>query len=72
MITEHFLSALALSSLEKTEASRDNYCKLTRDIFHKTWSFFKKQNNNNNKNSARQWWHMPLIPALGRQRLADF
>jgi hypothetical protein len=21
---------------------------------------------------ARQWWRMPLIPALGRQRQADF
>jgi hypothetical protein len=21
---------------------------------------------------AGQWWRMPLIPALGRQRLADF
>jgi hypothetical protein len=21
---------------------------------------------------ARQWWHMPLIPALGRQRQMDF
>jgi hypothetical protein len=21
---------------------------------------------------AGQWWHMPLIPALGRQRQVDF
>jgi hypothetical protein len=24
------------------------------------------------KNSRRAWWHMPLIPALGRQRQANF
>jgi hypothetical protein len=23
-------------------------------------------------NRAGQWWHKPLIPALGRQRWADF
>jgi hypothetical protein len=22
--------------------------------------------------SAGQWWHMPLIPALGRQRISEF
>jgi hypothetical protein len=22
--------------------------------------------------TARQWWRMPVIPALGRQRQADF
>jgi hypothetical protein len=22
--------------------------------------------------SSRQWWHTPLIPALGRQRQVDF
>jgi hypothetical protein len=24
------------------------------------------------KKVAGQWWHRPLIPALGRQRQADF
>jgi hypothetical protein len=24
------------------------------------------------ESSAGQWWHMPLIPALGRQKQADF
>jgi hypothetical protein len=27
---------------------------------------------NENGAVAGQWWHMPLIPALGRQRQPDF
>jgi hypothetical protein len=32
---------------------------------------FKKDINNSLK-GTRQWWCTPLIPALGRQRQADF
>jgi hypothetical protein len=34
-----------------------------------------KQNKNkqtNKQNEAGQWWHMPVIPALGRQKQAYF
>jgi hypothetical protein len=27
---------------------------------------------NKQTNKARQWWHKPLIPALGRQKQVDF
>jgi hypothetical protein len=28
--------------------------------------------NSGHSKIARQWWHMPLIPTLGRQRQVDF
>jgi hypothetical protein len=31
-----------------------------------------KKFNLKNKTEAGQWWHTPLIPALGRQRQTDF
>jgi hypothetical protein len=36
--------------------------------------FWKKQKQKNEKqiNSSFKWWCMPLIPAFGRQRQADF
>jgi hypothetical protein len=37
--------------------------------------FISKINNSlkkKKKNSARQWWRMPSIPVLGRQRQAEF
>jgi hypothetical protein len=45
------------------------------DLFFKTLLFknvnkiqFRKQTNK----KVGQWWHMTLIPALGRQRQVDF
>ena len=32
----------------------------------------KKPNQNKTKALSRAWWCTPLIPALGRQRQADF
>jgi hypothetical protein len=39
-----------------------------RKSFGKT----QKQYGSQNVNLVWQWWHTPLIPALGRQRQADF
>jgi hypothetical protein len=32
----------------------------------------KQNKTKQNKTNAGQWWPTPLIPALGRQRQADF
>jgi hypothetical protein len=32
----------------------------------------QKTKTNQKKKKAEQWWRTPLIPALGRQRQADF
>jgi hypothetical protein len=37
-------------------------------LCHHAWLKEKKKK----KKEAGQWWHMPLIPALGRQRQVEF
>jgi uncharacterized membrane protein len=35
-------------------------------------NFLKEIQEKTNKQKSRVWWHMPLIPTLGRQRQVDF
>lgn len=43
--------------------------KSVRNVLITTWNF--KQNKTKQNILARQWWCMPLLSALGRQRLVD-
>jgi hypothetical protein len=44
----------------------------TQKSQQKTNKQTKKNNKKQNKEEEPAWWHKPLVPALGRQRQADF
>jgi hypothetical protein len=47
---------------------------LLTDIKFNTYIFvkFDEKQTFENMHTAGQWWHTPLIPALGRRRQVDF
>jgi hypothetical protein len=57
------------------EFSKENINNSLKEIQENTGKqieAYKEETNSLKKYRTRRWWHMPLIPALGSQRQADF
>jgi hypothetical protein len=52
-------------SLSSTHLTLGEYLEYERKEYHNTQTSRKQK-------TAGQWWRTPLVPALGRQRQADF
>jgi hypothetical protein len=64
--------APVISSIWETEVGRSQGLTKVHSKFKAGPGYHRKVLYQKEQEKSRAWWHMPLIPALGKQRQADF